>query len=235
MEIDENDGGGQSVLLVEGDTLDEVPDSHRDLITPAIQEAFVNPRGHFRKIARKCPFPKMAAWLRALLKENDWELGLHHGDPAEWTAAGFHWRSSKVFGAEIAPSAGPTPAALPAALQRFYSLVDSIRWLPFGYAGGLSSCKHHEPVSTFGRSYCGTKKETAKAVVFGWALCGDMLIYTEDDRGGWRSHENSQLHVLGTIEETIEWVFAELLANRRPDTDYTWFAKKRTSESDGET
>jgi hypothetical protein len=226
MEIDDNDGGGQSVLLVEGDTLDEVPDSHRDLITSSIREVFADPPAHFRRIARDCPFPQMAAWLRTVVEENDWHLALHRGDPTEWTAAGFVWNSSKLHGAEITPSSGTPPATLPETLRRYYSLVDAIRWMSFGYAGGLDGVAENEPVSTFGASYIGTELLTSRAFVFGWALCGDMLIYTHDNRGGWRSHESGQLHLLGTIEETIEWVFTELLADRRPDTDYTWFVRQ---------
>jgi hypothetical protein len=49
-----------------------------------------------------------------------------------------------------------------------------------------------------------------------------MLIYTEDGRGGWLCHENGKIHLLGTIEDTILWVYGELLANRCPDFDYSW-------------
>src|SRR5262249_39109247 len=137
MEIEDNRGDGQSVLLFDGDDLDEVPDSHRDLITPSIREGFADPPAHFRRVARRCPFPQMAVWLRALLRVKDWELALHRGDPPEWTAAGFTWKSAKVYGAEITPSSGTPPTTLPAVLRDYYSLVDKIRWMPFGLSGGL--------------------------------------------------------------------------------------------------
>ena len=49
-----------------------------------------------------------------------------------------------------------------------------------------------------------------------------MLVYTKDGRGGWCCHENGKVHLLGTIEDTINWVYGELLAGRCPDFDYSW-------------
>jgi hypothetical protein len=47
-----------------------------------------------------------------------------------------------------------------------------------------------------------------------------MLIYTDYGRGGWLAHENAEIMLLGTIEETIEWVYLKLQADRCPDFDY---------------
>jgi hypothetical protein len=223
MQTEDNDGGGLSVFLIEGDSLDQVPDSHQKLITPTIREVFADPPAHFRGIADICPFPQMAKWLRALLNEEEWMLALHQGDPPEWTSVGFSWASSKVRGADIAPSSGVVPAALSAPLRQYYSLVDEIRWMSFGNAGGLDDSRSQTPLSTFGDSYVGPEILKDKAYVLGWSPCGDMLVYTEKNQGGWRSHETGQLHFLGTIEETIDWVFGELLADRCPDIDYSWF------------
>lgn len=57
MRIEENEGGGESVILVAGDDLAQVPESHRDLITPRIREVFADPAAHFTRIADECPFP----------------------------------------------------------------------------------------------------------------------------------------------------------------------------------
>src|SRR5438105_5318923 len=43
-----NEAGGKSWVLVEGDSLDKVPKSHRDIITPHVREVFADPAGHFR-------------------------------------------------------------------------------------------------------------------------------------------------------------------------------------------
>lgn len=222
MKSEENCAGGKTVILFPGDKLEKVPKTHRALLTASIREAFGDPSVHFRQVAEICPFPPMKAWLGSLLKEGDWKLALHRGDPPEWTSAAFDWNSSKVRGAEITPSKEDPPATLPAVFQSYYLLVDSIRWMPFGGAGGLEGCRDHIPVSTFRVDHLGTNVDPAKTFVFGWSPGGDMLVYAHDGRGGWLCHENGKVHWLGSIADTIEWVFAELLADRCPDFDYSW-------------
>jgi hypothetical protein len=234
-----NEAGGVSVYLVNGDDLNEVPDSHRTSITPVIREVFVDPPAFCRRIADRTPFPHMATWLRALAEEEIWALGLHHSSRDEWTAAGFTFWSDEVFGAEITPSDGSDTPGLPPTLRGYYSLVDRVSWMPFGCSGGLSGRAGHDPLTTFGglsgraghvplttfdEMYHGRRAgvEPEKTFVFGSSSGGDLLLYTADDRGGWLCHENGWVHLLGTIRETIDWVYAELLANRSPDFDYGW-------------
>jgi hypothetical protein len=33
-------------------------------------------------------------------------------------------------------------------------------------------------------------------------------------------HENGQVHVIGSVNETAEWIFGELLAGREPEFNY---------------
>ena len=68
----------------------------------------------------------------------------------------------------------------------------------------------------------GADVDPARTFVFGCSDCGDMIIYTAEGRGGWLCHENGKIHLLGTIEDTIEWVYSELLANRFPEFDHKW-------------
>ncbi len=217
-----NEAGEKSVILVPGDRLDKVPRSHRDLITPRIREVFADPIGHFGRVAEVCPFPQMGAWLRSLLAQGEWYLALHRGDPEHWTSVGFGWYSDTVRSAEITPSAGVAPMALPSALQRYYSLVDAVHWMGFGCAGGLEGAGGPTALTTFPLSYHGAKINPAETFVFGCSPGGDMLIYTEDGHGGWVCHENGKVHLLGTIEDMINWVYAELNSDRCPDFDYSW-------------
>lgn len=228
MLIEDNEGGGSSVFVFAGDGLGEVPESHRGLITPGLRKAFVDPPAYFRRIAETCPFPNMAAWLRALLGEGAWALGLHRSFRPEWSAAGYCWWSDHVRSAEIAPPGGRTPRGLPAALKGYYSLVDRVSWMPFGGGGGLSGRAGHDPLAAFDPMYHGRGAglDPKKTFVFGGSSGGDMLIYTKDGRGGWLCHENGKIHILGTIEEAIDWVYAELLADRSPDFDYGWLTPK---------
>ncbi|AGA25022.1 hypothetical protein [Singulisphaera acidiphila] len=166
----------------------------------------------------------MSAWLRALVDDGAWALGLHHSFRGDWNAAAFCWWSDAVASAEIIPPARLTSGNLPPALAKYYRLVDSVSWMPFGCAGGLYGRAGHDPLTSFHEMYHGCRAglDPEATYVFGSAAGGDKLIYTEDGRGGWMSVESGRIRFLGTIEETIDWVYGELLANRSPDLDYGW-------------
>ncbi|WP_240911482.1 hypothetical protein [Paludisphaera soli] len=222
MRKEENEGQGTSVILNLGDALQKVPKSHRFLVTPAIREAFPDPVAYFGRIADRCPFPNMKAWLEALTAGGLWDLALHQGTPREYTDAGFRWWPEGVACAEITPPSGEVPTHLPETLRAYYSLVDKVGWMPFGCAGGLDGARDHASIEHFHLPQYDLDVDPSRVHAFGSSTGGDMLIYTDDDRGGWLCHENGRVHLLGTVAETIEWVYAELLADRSPDFDYGW-------------
>jgi hypothetical protein len=76
MDIKENEARGTSVFLTAGDNLGDIPVSHRQLLTPAMTEAFSNPPQYFLGIAKRCPFPVMARWLNTVVAEEQWKLCL---------------------------------------------------------------------------------------------------------------------------------------------------------------
>ncbi len=227
MDILENDAPGTSVTLVAGDDLAKVPKSHRKLLSPLLRDIFRDPPGHFQRIAQACPFATMAKWLRAVLKNGGWKLELHRGHVPEWTSVGFLLYGPKVRAATITPSPGPPPATLPAALQSLYSLVDQVSWMRFAYSGGLYDAQTRREQPVFAVDNPGRMPQPTSVYAFGSSPCGDELVYTEDGRGGWRGHESGTVHFLGTIEETINWVFAELCADRCPDWSDNWRSAKR--------
>jgi hypothetical protein len=47
-----------------------------------------------------------------------------------------------------------------------------------------------------------------------------MLVYTTDERGGMLSHETGRIHWLGSLVDSIDWIYGELLAKRTPEYDY---------------
>jgi hypothetical protein len=220
----ENEVGGSSVFVAASDSLERVPPSHAALVTDRIREVFVDPPAYFQTIADSCRFASMASWLRALAQEARWELALHVAIPSELSVAGFAFHTRKVFGAEIGPSVGKASPQLPSAFQHYYSLVGHVHWMEFGHAGGLDGNADHTPLDTFPNEYNGAAIVPSETFVFGWSPGGDMLAYTQDDRAGWVSHETGKIHLLGSIEDTVNWVFAELLANRCPDFDYAWLS-----------
>jgi hypothetical protein len=215
MERDENDAGGTSILLDPGDDLKKVPRSHQYLLTDSLRTAFADPPGHFAGIAKRCPFPNMKRWLNALLAENRWQLQLHQGDPKEWNMAGFEWESEKVHGAIIGLPTGEKLAKLCPTLRQYYKLVGTVHWESFEMDGGLDEGTGDEtPMSAFQFDWKGDKIDLASSFLWGNGL-SDMLIYTRDDHGGWVAM-GGKVHMLGTIEETLEWIYGELLANRPP-------------------
>jgi hypothetical protein len=222
MQIEDNDASGKTIILIAGDDLKKVPKSHRRLITPSLADAFADPPACFKAIAKRCRFPAMARWLRALLTANQWALHLNQGDPKRWTLAGFNWSSDEVRGATLALPSEPDLSDYPSALKKYYSLVDTVQWITFGRAGSLDGAGGTTPMTTFAFNKQETAVDPATAYAWGWSPCGDILFYTADGRGGWFCHENGHFHVLGTVAETIEWVYSELLANRCPEYDYNW-------------
>lgn len=216
-EIEENDAGGTTVWLGRYDSLDDVPESHQKLITAPIRNAFPEPEKFLKKAARYAPVPAMKKYLNALLERNSWILNLHQGVPEEWTSAGYSWYSETVPCAEIGPPR-EDPAKFPSkTLQNYYRRIDYIDWMGFAYAGGLAGAGQHGRLTNFDYRYHGDPCDPENTFVFGWSFCGDMLVYTGDDRGGWLWHENGQIHFIGSVADTLEWVFSELLAYRRPE------------------
>ncbi len=221
MEIIENEGRGTSVILVSGDDLGDVPDSHLHLLTPQLRDAFSDPVERFREIAKRSPFPEMSRWLNSLLEAPQWQLQLHQGDPLEYVAAGYFWASETVRSATIdLPSDAAT--SYPTALAEYFSLVGSVDWMGFGCAGGLSGATGHAPLRDFDFDYHGADISIDDVSVWGCSPSGDMNIWSTDDRGGWLSLGSGHIHFLGTIEDSINWIYSKLNSNECPEYDYEW-------------
>jgi hypothetical protein len=221
MEFEANEGGGQSITLFADDDLDNVPTGYANLISPAIRRAFDDPIAYFQAAASKCPFPAVKKYLAIVLQQQKgWVLMLHRGDPQEWNAAGFLLFADDVKPLEITPASDDLPADWPPELRQYHSLLGPISWMPFGLAGGLEGTT--TSLSEFPYEFRGLSVDPNRTFIFGSSFCGDMLFYTLDGRGGWFCHENGYLHGLGSISDTIDWVYSELLADRTPEFDYKW-------------
>jgi hypothetical protein len=79
MLTEENEAGGLSAFVFVGDELQEVPESHRGLITPALIKVFKDPSAYFLRCGcgsalgpqhyyrgERCPF---AGWVARLVRE----------------------------------------------------------------------------------------------------------------------------------------------------------------------
>jgi hypothetical protein len=216
MEIIDNEGGGESVVLVAGDSLKKVPKSHQRLLTPALKAAFDDPAARFAQIADRSPYANLTRWLRTLVNEGSWELHLNQGEPEEFCSAGYFWSAEGVSPATIGLPGASKLSRLPTEMRTFYSLVDFVEWNLFGWAGSIYS-PELTPLTNYWFAGKDPSIDPAQTFAFGGSGCGDMLICTADSRGGWISHGSGQVKFLGTTAETIDWVFGVLADGRIPD------------------
>jgi hypothetical protein len=127
--------------------------------------------------------------------------------------------------AEIAPAELESRTAYPPGIAEFYALIDWVHWTEYGGAGGLERGGVHCQVSE--RSYPLQDEIAAKDLtIWGSTPCGDIYIYTHDNRGGMLSHENGHLHFLGSVAESIDWIFNKLTKQELPDFDYGWMKRQ---------
>jgi hypothetical protein len=219
-----NEAGGQTAVLDSRDVLDDLPESHRDMITPALRRAFADPAQYFRDVADRAEFSELAEWLRSLVSLGDWRLLVHEGFMCDRaTLAAFYWRSSTVLSAMISlPQESLSPRLLGIeAFRKYFKLVDVVHWKSFGCSGGLLGSEQQIPLVAFSTPRPKRKGfDPKKCVVWGTSACGDMLIYTNAGKAGFLSHKTGKVQSLGTIEEAIGWVFRQLLENRTPEFDY---------------
>ena len=222
MEIGEEEFGGTIVILQKGDSLRSVPRSHKRLVTRGIEAWWSDPTAAFAKVSSRAVTPKMSEWFRRMADSGEWRLQLHKASP-DSTAAGYWLSSPGIRGAEVEPPHEKRAVKdAPPQLLKYYKLVGYVDWMGFGASGGIDGPQPHLSLSVYDFDYKGAKVDLARTYIFGHGPAGDMLIYTADGRGGWLCHENGKIHILGTVLDTIDWVYGELLADRCPDFDYSW-------------
>lgn len=217
MELSEEDFGGTLVTLVPGDSLESVPNSHRQLITRRIAKWWQDPVRALRGVAKRAVTPNMAQWFGRMADSGKWQLELHM-DSYLPPLAGFRLSCDGIRGAEVGPPTIRLSAGrMPAALVNYYRLVGHIDWTGYCVSGGLEGPKEHWPLTAFDFAYHGADLDPADAFTFGSSPCGDMIIYSTDGRGGWLNKGSHEIRLLGSVLETIDWVYGELLADRCPD------------------
>ncbi|MEK6236176.1 MAG: hypothetical protein N2C14_15830 [Planctomycetales bacterium] len=215
---------GTTVLLGDDDSLDDVPESHQSLISDETRAVFADPAAYFSDVRDRCEFPKMKQWLARSVEQDEWQLELCLGETPDGIVSSVQF----IGPVEDVCPAGmelPDPEAdltsLPPALRDLHLLVDGVYWQSFGCAGGVDPASWHRSLK---EAQVGTPSEefARSTYVWGGSYCGDSLIHALDDRGGWLSHETLKVHWIGTIAETLDWLFGEMLAGREPNYDYSW-------------
>ena len=92
----------------------------------------------------------------------------------------------------------------------------------------MDSAENHLSLATFAFDYHGAKVDPDSTGVFGRSFCGDMQVFTLDGFGGWLNHATHEFRLIGTIGDTINWVFSELLAGQLPEYSFKDRTRHRT-------
>jgi hypothetical protein len=221
-----NCGGGDTIVLSRRDSLDDVPESHRDLISPAIREAFGDPIAYFESITTRCPFSGLTRYLNSHISSSKWVLRLHTNGYGSKGLASFAFKAEGIVRAEISPpELSSTCKNYPTEIALFYSLLDWMHWSVYGGAGGLYCGGPHEALSRWPK-LVGDPVDPMTTYEWGSTGCGDQFIYTKDNRAGMVCHENCFVHLIGSVGETIDWICDALLNNRNPKFDYGWLKSR---------
>jgi hypothetical protein len=209
------------LIVAPGDDLEAVPERFREPLTPFVREVFADPAKRFLNLAQRCPSKQMARWFRAVANEGTWELQLLQY--SIYSRAGFLWKTRQVRGALVGLCDDPANveglhffAKVSRELHEFYKVVQFVLWKGFYRPGGVGGPGTHMPVWVSECDCDDTVVDPRSTYHMGHSSRGDVLIYTIDDRGGWLRPRTGEVVLLGSVAETLDWVFAELLAGREP-------------------
>ena len=219
MQARPNDGGGTTLGLANGDDLDEVPDSHQDLLTDSIRQAFRDPVSCFSAIAKQTQIPSLDHYLGRFVADGNWLLLLADTYMMDReTIAGFQWFHADqcpcMFGLSTADCDDDRFASL-------YDHISMVHWDSIGFAGGILPFAKHITVEAYGATSSNAVFPSDSTVVFGNSSCGDMMVCNNSGDAGYLSHETGASYVVGSFPEMLDWIFGELLENRMPEFDYS--------------
>lgn len=214
-----NQGGGTTFVLAEGDSLDSVPESHREIITNEIRDAFGNPRLYFNEIAKRTDIDTFRQFLTKATSEGEWRLILADTFMIRRETVGaFYWSGPGLCGVMLEPGATKFAASdCDPQFASLYSLVRLVQWGEVAWGGFLRSPLQQMSLREYGDFPKSKLFPSGKSTVFGSTECGDVLVHDQRGMAGMMSHESGRVCKLGTIRDALDWVFAELLAGRPPD------------------
>jgi hypothetical protein len=216
---DDAHGLFKTLALTRSDSLEAIPRSYRKILLPAIEAWWKDPREVLRSISEKAFTPNMREWFRCAINDGTFELYLHKASFGN--QASLDVSCPSIRGAELTP---PEPdrsfEKYPAGLRELFALLGDIQWCGYLGGGGIDGPDGLLPLRMFEFDYHGADIEIDRAFGFGSCPGGDKIIATLDGQGGFLNHSSHEIHLHGTITETVDWVFGELLANRCPDFFY---------------
>lgn len=214
-----NDGGGTTLVLALGDDLDTVPDSHCDIISDSVRDAFPDPASYFSAVANRTQIPNLKRYLDRFVSGGTWSLLLADTYMMDRdTVAAFQWFHADQYACMFGPSTADCDD------NRFESLHDDIshvHWDSIGFAGGIVPFRNQITVDDYGAPSTNPIFPADSTTVFGNSSCGDMMVCNPSGDAGYLSHENGASYVVGSFLEMLDWCFGELMKNRTPEFDYS--------------
>jgi hypothetical protein len=225
MEQEPNQAGGETIWLVPEESLAEVPESHRPLITTEIREAFASPKKYFLALASQVSLPGFQDYLQQLVVSGRCALLLATADEMfggpqvafQW------WVPSRGTGPRqllIEPGGMKIDEFPDPGFQALFSRVRWVHWSEIGCGGGLYRPGDQPTLKQYGAPCKNKLFPPATSRVFGSNSCGDMLIYNPQGEAGFLSHENGKGYSLGNVSDALNWIFEELRQGREPAFDY---------------
>lgn len=209
-----------TLILVQGDPVDAIPESHRAMLTEAARALFADPPAYFTRLAALCPFPQMACWLTAVAADQRGELHLIPRYPGgKFGSCGYYTQPIGMHSVLYFP---PLPSddydlgAAPADLQAYYRLVSTLRW---GYPGhgGMKDVFGLMPLELSDEfSAEATGLDGAATLDWGSTAAGEAFWYTDAGRAGLLRWEGLMVKPLGSIADAIDWIFGLLIAGQAP-------------------
>lgn len=223
MEQEPNQAGGETIWLMPEESLADLPPTHQPLITPEIRTAFAAPKKYFLELAAKTELPGLAKFLEQLVGGGRCALLLATADEMfggprmafQWWVPG----SAAPTQLLIEPGTFALPEHAPTGFKQLFSCVRWIHWSEVGYGGGLFHADEQPTLRDYGATCRSKLFPPAATRIFGSNSCGDMLIYNQDE-AGFLSHENGKAYSLGSVAQTLNWIFEELRQGREPAFDY---------------
>ena len=209
----ENEFGGHTFCLREVDRLDDLPAEVRALVFPHIEKAFANPRSILELVATQTTLPNLAAYLRAMISHDDWQLVIEDAFlHRRVTRAGFYWYHPKCY---------PTTLVFRSEVSKnrefadMFHLIDATYWDRVGCAGGILPTNEFHSLN----GYCIEQTEFrpgTEPTIFATDSNGDVFVYCSDGCAGMISHETGDVLRFDSLYQCCNWIFEQLLAGEPP-------------------
>ena len=216
MRTESNEGMGQRVCLLAGDSLEAVPGDYAPLVTDRFRDVFADPVGWLSGLAVRCEIPEMQRWLRTQATAGEWELRLAKSEYGP-TRAGYYWQAPGVSPGYVIPCAGPRDEDLPAVLAAFYELVESVHWeADLFCSGGIGTEGQHPTLNDYWQGeWTAVDADTAR--LFAVTPAGDAMVYSPDGLAFFVSHEALSVVSMGALTDAINFIFTRLNADAWPE------------------